>query len=257
MLLDAPDLARAAISLTVVALALAVSSTAHLLLPAAVLLVGLFTWLIFYPLCFPSVQSFPYGCCHPMRGCCVLAGSFNPPHEGHLAMIKHLAATHRRVHVAIGFNASKRYSVSPAERVALLREMLAALPNVEVATSHGYIWRHAVRVGATTLFRGIRTWQKDGPEERVLHLLNLLGPPFLGARLPIPTVFLEGDRRFTHLSSTLIRERCAAPHVFHSALRDADGGCPNDVVRRSAEELLSGMIPESSAGRVLELYRTS
>ena len=118
----------------------------------------------------------------------------------------------RRVCVAVGFNPRKAYAVAPDCRAALLREMMAAraLHNVEVATCHGYVWRHAVAVGADTLYRGIRTWRKDGPEERALHLLNQIGPVFLGARAPVPTVFLEGNPQLAHLSSTKIRERCAA-----------------------------------------------
>lgn len=36
----------------------------------------------------------------------------------------------------------------------------------------GYIWRYAKRRGATIFFRGIRSWEADGADERALQILN-------------------------------------------------------------------------------------
>ena len=70
----------------------------------------------------------------------------------------------------------------------------------------GYIWRHAKSIGATIFFRGIRSWDKDGPEERQLQILNTWGPLLLGPLYwPIPTMYLEGKPEYNHVSSTLVR----------------------------------------------------
>lgn len=62
---------------------------------------------------------------------------------------------------------------------------------------------------AKIFFRGIRTWEKDGNEERALHKLNLWGPLLLGPmKWPLPTHYLEGNPKYTSLSSTFIRDRC-------------------------------------------------
>lgn len=64
----------------------------------------------------------------------VLAGSYNPPHRGHLAMLLYLSKRYGRVIAIIGVNPKKRYQVSPDERAALLRKMLqgVAAANVQV-----------------------------------------------------------------------------------------------------------------------------
>mmetsp|Transcript_34580 Transcript_34580/g.79954 ORF Transcript_34580/g.79954 Transcript_34580/m.79954 type:complete len:98 (+) Transcript_34580:823-1116(+) len=62
---------------------------------------------------------------------------------------------------------------------------------------------------AKTLFRGIRTWKQDGPSERQLLYQNTLWPLILGPlKWPLPTIFLEGDPKYRHVSSTLIRDIC-------------------------------------------------
>ena len=75
----------------------------------------------------------------------------------------------------------------------------------------GYIWRYAKRHGATMFFRGIRSWEKDGRDERALQILNTWGPIILGPFFwPIPTQYLEGNPKYNHVSSTLIRNLCTS-----------------------------------------------
>jgi phosphopantetheine adenylyltransferase len=77
------------------------------------------------------------------------------------------------------------------------------------AVVEGYIWRTVKRDGASIFYRGIRSWEKDGKEERTLQILNTWGPLLLGPLWwPIPTVFLEGKPEYNHVSSTLIRKLC-------------------------------------------------
>lgn len=83
------------------------------------------------------------------------------------------------------------------------------LPNVEVVVVEGLIWRFGFRVGAHRLYRGIRTWERDGLSEKSLELLNFGGPLLLAGQCPIPTYFVEGDPAFTEVSSSLIRKRLA------------------------------------------------
>jgi phosphopantetheine adenylyltransferase len=137
----------------------------------------------------------------------LFAGSFNPPHEGHVTLLRAMARQHRgwKMFVVVGHNPKKSYPVSPAERVGLLRKICASDPslsNVVPVAVDGYIWRFALaqragRLGdgraaseACVMYRGIRSMAKDGSEERFLHVLNLLGPLLLAAAMPPPTVFV-------------------------------------------------------------------
>ena len=141
----------------------------------------------------------------------LFAGSLNPPHRGHLAIIEHLASKHETLYVVIGVNRSKSYLVSPAERKELVQSMCAAahLDNVIVEVTSDYIWRLAIKVKGAVLYKGIRTWRKDGPPERWLELLNLVGPPLLAPLgWPLRTSYLQADARYAHVSSSLVRSRC-------------------------------------------------
>ena len=73
----------------------------------------------------------------------------------------------------------------------------------------GYIWRYGKRQNAKLFIRGIRTWAADGAEERHLQILNSWGPLLLGPVWPLKTIFLEGDPRYRHVSSTVVRQICA------------------------------------------------
>jgi len=160
------------------------------------------------------VVRFPYPtvAAGERKGTVVYAGSFNPPHLGHLAMIKHLTTAHEKVYVVIGVNPRKHQEVSPYVRRALLQQMLLPLSreqqstDVEVRVISGYVWRFGLKVGAIRLYRGIRSWSKDGKEEKFLELLNIFGPPLLARRLPIRTGYIIADPRYAHVSSTLLRK---------------------------------------------------
>jgi phosphopantetheine adenylyltransferase len=100
---------------------------------------------------------------------------------------------------------------------------------------HGYIWRYAKKQDASIFFRGIRSWQKDGAEERSLQILNTWGPLLLGPLYwPIPTVYLEGNPEFNHVSSTLVRDICG------------DAG--------DSSTALSSLVPASISDEVARLY---
>lgn len=93
----------------------------------------------------------------------------------------------------------------------------------------GYIWRHAKREGAEIFFRGIRSWEKDGREERALQILNTWGPLLLGPLwFPIPTQFLEGKPEYNHISSTLIRDLSSIPN---SSVTDLEHLVPKSIVK--------------------------
>ena len=102
----------------------------------------------------------------------------------------------------------------------------------------GYIWRYAKREGATIFFRGIRSWEKDGKDERSLQILNTWGPLLLGPLVwPIPTIYLEGNPKYNHVSSTLIRQLCSS-----------------DDGKDDVKEALSDLVPSKEARLVSDLY---
>lgn len=165
------------------------------------------------PILFPKVIKFPWAdIWRKEEDVVILAGSYNPPHLGHLAMLEYLSKRYKRVVAVIGFNPNKKYSVTPEQRKLILEKMLenTRATNIEIAVVDGYIWRYAKRNGMSIFFRGIRSWEKDGKDERALQILNTWGPLLLGPLVwPVPTMYLEGNPKYNHVSSTVIRSLCS------------------------------------------------
>eukprot|EP00980_Cylindrotheca_fusiformis_P014494 scaffold3875_cov123-Cylindrotheca_fusiformis.AAC.14 len=191
------------------------------------------------PIIWPTIITYPWEEEEKEDKIVILAGSYNPPHLGHLKMLEYLSNSVRLPPLTISsFHSPQKYLVSPEERVDLLRQILqtSSITNVRVEVVEGYIWRWAKREGATVFYRGIRSWEKDGHDERALQILNTWGPLLLGPLFwPIPTIYIEGDPNYNHISSTLIREICR------------DG-------KEAAEDSLDGLVPKTVAKSVSTLY---
>lgn len=211
---------------------------------------------VVWPIIFPTIWTYPWpnssGNEEDKKKIVLMAGSFNPPHLGHLEMIRFLASRYGEVIVVVGHNANKKYSVTPHERADLLRKCLAMgndnrFKNVSVLTVSGYIWQHVPQ--AQLFFRGIRSWEKDGKEESVLQVLNTWGPIVFGPLwLPRTTYFLQGNPKYNHISSTLIREICRDSSYIIVSTEEKSKDCI---------ELLRELVPESIALQVCELYSNS
>ena len=220
-------------------------ATFGLLLLLLVLLYAAYT--LIAPIVVPTIHTYPWSFPHNYdrkqreKGMTVvMAGSYNPPHRGHLEMISYLSERYGRLIVVIGMNPDKSYDVPPQERAVLLRAMCRNVPNVRVHVVTGYIWRFAksADIRADLFYRGIRTWERDGGEERKLQILNTWGPLLLGPLWwPIPTHFLQGKPEYNHISSTLIRSICAKPDFQISDIHD--------------------LVPENIAEDIVHLYGRS
>ena len=132
----------------------------------------------------------------------VYPGSFDPITNGHVDLIERGARLFDRVIVAVLTNTSKQPLFSVPERVAMMREVFRARPNVEVETFEGLLVDYVRRRQASVIVRGLRA-VADFEYELQMALMNR----HLDA--DIETVFMMPDERYTYVSSHLVREVAA------------------------------------------------
>lgn len=133
----------------------------------------------------------------------VFPGSFDPLTNGHLDLIRRGSGLFDRLVVLVAVNPRKAPLFSAEERVALIREAVRNIDNVEVESSEGLVVEFARRIGFDTILRGIRT-TTDFVAEHQMALTNRALDP------EIDTVCLMPSAEWTWLSSTLIREVVAS-----------------------------------------------
>lgn len=191
------------------------SSYLYLSLSVLFAFLVLFLAFVFSRVFLPDIIEFPYPetlASLNSGSICCLAGSFNPPHKGHLQMLKYLSGQHGTVYAVVGFNPRKKYSVSPQVRLAMLGKMLSdeGLKNVKPVLVSGLIWKWCIKSSVSVMYRGIRSWAEDGKDETHLHFQNTFFPLILGPlAIPVRTKFLEGDPKYNHISSSLVRKLCS------------------------------------------------
>ncbi len=129
----------------------------------------------------------------------VYTGVFDPIHLGHLDIIHRGSRLFDRLVVGVGINPEKQPFFSEEERVQLLREVVADLPNVEVRSFLGLAVRFVREVEARIMLRGLRTLS-DMEYEFTMSLTNHSLDP------DIETVFLLAKDGYSYISGSLIRQ---------------------------------------------------
>jgi pantetheine-phosphate adenylyltransferase len=129
----------------------------------------------------------------------VCPGSYDPVTLGHADVIRRAAALYDEVVVAVLHNPAKHGTFSPDERRELILDSCGDLPGVRVELFAGRLLVDVCReVGADAIVKGLRGGT-DFAYELPMALMNrhLTG---------VETVFLPGDPRFEHISSSLVKE---------------------------------------------------
>src|SRR5438093_10485158 len=129
----------------------------------------------------------------------VYTGVFDPVHLGHLDVILRGSQIFDRLVVGVGINPEKKSFFTLEERVQLVQRVVASYPNVEVRPFTALAVRFVRDVGARVMLRGLRT-TSDMEFEFTMSLTNLTLDP------EIETVFLMAKEKYSHISSSLIRQ---------------------------------------------------
>jgi pantetheine-phosphate adenylyltransferase len=128
----------------------------------------------------------------------VCPGSFDPVTNGHLDIIRRAAAIFDELVVATGSNPSKSRIFGPEERLEMLRDVCAELPNVTVMGFTGLIVDFCREIGAQAIVKGLRGGN-DYEYELPMAQMNshLTG---------VETVFVPTNAALGYVSSSLVKE---------------------------------------------------
>jgi pantetheine-phosphate adenylyltransferase len=113
----------------------------------------------------------------------VYPGSFDPPTMGHIDIIQRAARLFDELIVAVAVNSQKQPLFSLEERVQMLQECCAHLPNVRIASLEGLLAHFAQQVGACAIVRGLRA-VSDFEYEFQMATMNRQLAPRSGYLLP-------------------------------------------------------------------------
>ncbi|MEY4641129.1 MAG: hypothetical protein RLZZ227_1123 [Pseudomonadota bacterium] len=129
----------------------------------------------------------------------VYPGTFNPITNGHTDLVQRAAGIFDHVIVAVGTSTQKAGGMALDERVALCRQVLSGMPNVEVVGFTGLLADFVRSRNAKLILRGLRTVADFEYEFQLVAMNRVLAPD-------VETMFLAPAEHLAFISSTLVRE---------------------------------------------------
>jgi len=128
----------------------------------------------------------------------LVPGCYHPVHVGHVDVIERVARHFDQVIAAVVQNPSKQGMFSLEERMELMREALAHVPNIEIDAYSGLTVDYASSHGIRVIVKGLRAISDFDFE---------LQQAFMNQALTgVDTLFMPTSTKTSFLSSTLIKE---------------------------------------------------
>jgi len=129
----------------------------------------------------------------------IYPGSFDPITLGHLDIITRASTLFEKVIIAIAVNSEKNPMFSKDTRLKMIKEVTKNIENIEIDKFSGLLVDYAKNKNAKVIVRGIRALS-DYEYEFNMALMNR------SLDESITTTFLVAHQKYTHLSSSLVRE---------------------------------------------------
>jgi pantetheine-phosphate adenylyltransferase len=150
----------------------------------------------------------------------IYPASFDPITFGHLDVATRAAAIFDELVLAVYDRPLKSLLFNTSQRVDLVRQVVAHLPNVRVDTYDQLTVRYARQMGASVIVRGIRTVADFEREYGMAQLNHGLDPE-------VEVVCLMASQRWSYVSSSAVKEIAAL------------GGSVGHLVPPSVEQALT------------------
>jgi pantetheine-phosphate adenylyltransferase len=153
-----------------------------------------------------------------MQVTAVYPGTFDPITNGHLDIISRGVRLFDRVIVALLQNSDKEPLLPLAERMDIVRSVVAPFPSVSVESFDGLLVDYARARGAQAIVRGLRALS-DFEYEFQMALMNRRLEP------GVETVYMMPSEATSYVSSRLVKEVARLGG-------DVSGLVPGEVVKR-------------------------
>ena len=130
----------------------------------------------------------------------IYPGTFDPITNGHLDIIQRAVNLFEKVIISVAQNSEKGKTLfSKEERLSLILQSVSDMPSIQVDSFKGLMVDHAVKHSANAAIRGLRALS-DFEFEFQMALMNR------SLNEEISTVFLMPHAKYTHVSSSMVRE---------------------------------------------------
>jgi pantetheine-phosphate adenylyltransferase len=128
----------------------------------------------------------------------VCPGSFDPVTLGHIDVFERASAQFDQVVVAVLVNPVKEGMFSVEERIAMITEATAHLPNLRVEAGQGLVVDFARSRGLTAIVKGLRTGTDFEYELQMAQMNKHIAG--------VDTFFVATTPRYSFVSSSLAKE---------------------------------------------------
>ncbi|EAG6757023.1 pantetheine-phosphate adenylyltransferase [Listeria monocytogenes] len=129
----------------------------------------------------------------------VIPGTFDPITNGHLDIIERAAKIFDVLYVSVLNNSSKKPLFTIEERMEMIRQVTAHLPNIQVESASGLTVDYAATRGATAIVRGLRAVSDFEYEMQIASMNRTLNAD-------IETFFVMTNTKYSFLSSSMVKE---------------------------------------------------
>jgi pantetheine-phosphate adenylyltransferase len=154
----------------------------------------------------------------------VCPGSFDPVTLGHIDVFERAAAQFDEVVVAVLVNPNKKGMFTLEERIDLIEQASAHLPNLRVESGQGLVVDFARQRGLTAIVKGLRTGTDFEYELQMAQMNRHIAG--------VDTFFVATAPKFSFVSSSLAKEVATLGGDVTALLPD--------VVNRRLQEKLNG-----------------
>ncbi len=134
-----------------------------------------------------------------MKKIAVFPGSFDPITLGHVALVQRALPLFDEIIIALGINTQKKTLFNPEQRLKWIQQTFESFDRIRVDQFEGLTAHYCKSVGARYLLRGLRN-ATDFDYEKTISQVNAI----VGSGLD--TIFLISEPRYSHFSSTVVRE---------------------------------------------------